>query len=601
VAALLYLPFGSLRSARLTRRDGEREDRPAGGRLMSELQLWDDNPTTDDLLGFTSIVETVVAALQSASLDPVTIGINAPWGGGKSTVLGLLKSALEGEDGYRVIRLDPWEFDDQFDVRGAVVGEVLQDLLTAYPEEQEKLEGPVKGLLERISWARVAASMARGQLVAQTAELVKAFTPQPREDAKNLAGFRSEFAKLLQGLGSLKRLVVLVDDLDRCLPDAVMATLEAIKLFLSVKKVAFVLAADQEMVRESIAVSLDATGRGDQFALRYLEKIVQLPLSLPRISTDEAGAFIALLLSQRRCEQEDHYRQLVTHAQQRRALGRSPVLADMQELPWVPDAVTLGLASRFAAGLAAHRSGSPRSIKRFLNAFALRTRIAERHGINIDPSVIAKLMLLEDSHAKDFETLVRLQEAQRVELLERWQAWGRDEQKDKPAEVTEDSKEWAASDPDLTTAPIGPYLSLAASLVSLTAAASLTQQQLTWVGDLASASEPHRRDAQVEIVAALIADQQAVVDALVQRARRESETDPLAESLAHIAIHTPQLRPAVAQGLWEIRKYLGPGAIVDMDNSGVEELQALIPRLAKATDIEPATQEIAQVTVERKS
>ena len=64
-----------------------------------------------------------------------------------------------------------------------------------------------------------------------------------------------------------------------------MATLEAIKLFLSVEKVAFVLAADQEMVRESIAVSLDATGRGEQFALRYLEKIVQLPLSLPRIST----------------------------------------------------------------------------------------------------------------------------------------------------------------------------------------------------------------------------------------------------------------------------------------------------------------------------
>ncbi|MEV8345914.1 KAP family P-loop NTPase fold protein [Streptomyces niveus] len=565
---------------------------------MSELQLWDDNPTTVDLLGFTSIVDTVVAALQSPSLDPVTIGVNAPWGGGKSTVLGLLHETLGKEPGCRVIRLDPWEFDDQFDVRGAVIGEVLQDLLTAYPDEP--LEGPVNDLLERISWARVAASMARGRLVAQTDELVKAFTPQSREDAKSLAGFRGEFAKLLQNLEPLKRLVVLVDDLDRCLPDAVMATLEAIKLFLSVKKVAFVLAADQEMVRESIAVSLDATGRGEQFALRYLEKIVQLPLSLPRISTDETGAYIALLLSQRRCEQEDHFKQLVGHAQQRRAQGHSPVLADMQGLPWEPDAEILGLASRFAAGLAAHRSGSPRSIKRFLNAFALRTRIAERHGIDIDASVIAKLMLLEDSHSKDFETLVRLQEAQRAELLERWQAWGRDEQKGKPPEVTEDSREWASSDPDLTTAPIGPYLSLAASLVSLTAAASLTQQQLTWVGDLASASEPHRRDAQAEIVAALIADQQAVVDALVQRARRESETDPLAESLVHIAVHTPELRSAVAEGLWEIRKYLMPGAVVELDSSGVEELQALIPQLAAATDIDPATQESAKITTERK-
>ncbi|MFJ8637214.1 P-loop NTPase fold protein [Streptomyces sp. NPDC093568] len=566
---------------------------------MSELQLWDDNPTTVDLLGFTSIVDTVVAALQSPSLDPVTIGINAPWGGGKSTVLGLLQKELGQQPGYRVVRLDPWEFDDQFDVRGAVIGEVLQDLLTAYSDEEGKLDESVNDLQQRISWSRVASSMARGRLVAQTAELVEALTPRSKGNARSLAGFRSAFAELLKGLAPLQRLVVLVDDLDRCLPDAVMATLEAIKLFLSVEKVAFILAADQQMVRESIAVSLDATGRGEQFAERYLEKIVQLPLSLPRISTDEAAAYIALLLSERRCSQADHYTQLIGHAQQRRAQGLSPVLADMQGLAWEPDADILGLASRFAEGLSTHRSGSPRSIKRFLNAFALRTRIAERHGIDIDASVIAKLMLLEDSHSKDFETLVGLQEAQRSKLLERWQAWGRGEQNDKPDEVSEMSKEWAASDPDLIDAPIGPYLSLAASLVSLTAAASLTQQQLSWVSDLASASDTHRNDAQAEIVAAPVADQQAVVHALIQRARRVTETDPLVESLVHIAKHTPELRAVIAQGLWEVRKYLLPGAVVDLDASDIDELRALIPRLAEAADIEPAVRENARITMEQ--
>ncbi|XMN10854.1 P-loop NTPase fold protein [Streptomyces griseobrunneus] len=187
---------------------------------MSELQLWDDNPTTVDLLGLTTIVDTVVAALQPPSPDPVTIGVNAPWGGGKSTVLGLLHEALEREPGFRVIRLDPWEFDDQFDVRGAVIGEVLQDLLTAYPDGQ--LDVPVNDLLERISWSRVAATMARGQLVAQTDELIKAFTPRARGDAKSLAGFRDEFTKLLQQLEPLKRLIVLVDDL--CGPDCRRST-----------------------------------------------------------------------------------------------------------------------------------------------------------------------------------------------------------------------------------------------------------------------------------------------------------------------------------------------------------------------------------------
>ncbi|MEU6674546.1 P-loop NTPase fold protein [Streptomyces sp. NPDC046925] len=564
---------------------------------MNELHLWDDNPTTVDLLGFTSIVDTVVAALQSPSLNPVTIGINAPWGGGKSTVLGLLQRKLTEQSGYRVIRLDPWEFDDQFDVRGAVVGEVLQDLLTAYPDDG--LQDAVNGLLDRISWARVSNSMSSGKTMSTKEELLEAFKPQARGSAKSLAGFRSEFAKLLQRPESLERLVVLVDDLDRCLPDAVVATLEAIKLFLSVEKIAFVLAADQEMVRDAIAVSLDATGRGEQFALRYLEKIVQLPLSLPRISTDEAAAFTALLLSERECADEGHYAELVAHAQKRRAQGLSPVLANMQDLSWMPPANTLNLASRFAAGLATHRSGSPRSIKRFLNAFALRTRIAERHGIDIDPSVIAKLMLLEDSHSKDFETLASLQETQRSSLLKRWQAWGRGDDQDKPDDVTEASKEWAASEPDLETAPIGPYLSLAASLVSLTAAASLTQQQLSWVGELASESEPHRRDALQQVLAAPLSDQQAVIAALIQRARRETDTDPLAESMVEIAKATPELCTVVSDGLWEICEYLTPGALVEMESSGIEELVALIPRLAEADAVDPAVRDYARQRRER--
>ena len=68
-------------------------------------------------------------------------------------------------------------------------------------------------------------------------------------------------------------MVVLVDDLDRCLPDAVTATLEAIKLSCPPRMV-FVLAADQDMVRDAIPVSLDGARRGDIFAKRYLEKIV---------------------------------------------------------------------------------------------------------------------------------------------------------------------------------------------------------------------------------------------------------------------------------------------------------------------------------------
>ncbi len=56
------------------------------------------------------------------------------------------------------------------------------------------------------------------------------------------------------------------------------------KLFLSVERMVFVIAADQEMVRDAIAVSLGASSRSERFAKRYLDKIVQLPVSLPRLA-----------------------------------------------------------------------------------------------------------------------------------------------------------------------------------------------------------------------------------------------------------------------------------------------------------------------------
>jgi hypothetical protein len=49
----------------------------------------------------------------------------------------------------------------------------------------------------------------------------------------------------MQDLPEIERVIVLVDDLDRCLPPTVVATLEAVKLFLSVPKMAFVVAAER--------------------------------------------------------------------------------------------------------------------------------------------------------------------------------------------------------------------------------------------------------------------------------------------------------------------------------------------------------------------
>lgn len=63
----------------------------------------------------------------------------------------------------------------------------------------------------------------------------------------------------------------------------------------AVRRMAFVLAADEDLIREAIGIQLEGAARGG-FAKLYTEKIIQLPISLPVLSVEQAEAYIALLL-----------------------------------------------------------------------------------------------------------------------------------------------------------------------------------------------------------------------------------------------------------------------------------------------------------------
>ncbi|MFG6429843.1 P-loop NTPase fold protein [Roseateles sp. LYH14W] len=94
-------------------------------------------------------------------------------------------------------------------------------------------------------------------------------------------------------------LIFLVDDLDRCLPDKAVEVLEAIKLFLEVEGCAFVLALDEEVIERGIAhryrdYSLQGKeGMTPITGAEYLEKLVHLPVRLPRPTGAAAREFMA--------------------------------------------------------------------------------------------------------------------------------------------------------------------------------------------------------------------------------------------------------------------------------------------------------------------
>lgn len=567
----------------------------------SALRLWDDNPSLVDFLGFDAVVAPILEAIATPEVDPLALGVHSPWGGGKSTVLNLIEADLKARKRYVVIRTDPWQYDDHDDVRGDLIAEVLDQLGEKFKKDAT-VTGRVEDLVKRISWSRVGLALGKGALTMQwdTDELLKAFTPRKRSDDNSMAGFKDAFAVLVKGLPEIDRVVVLVDDLDRCLPPAVMATLEAIKLFLAVPKMVFVVAADQDMVREAVAASLGESSRSGAFAVRYLEKIVQLPIALPRLNHADAEAYIGLLLSASEGATPAQVEDLAQHCAGRRRDGKHPLLRAMDGLGWQPSQQTLELAAQLAEGLSADRLANPRQIKRFLNAFGVRSIVANSRSVNIAPSVLMKMLLLEDLHRPSFEALAALDRAGRKDLLEAWEAWGRDEENSTmPDAVHENTKHWAGSSPTLADADIDMYLDLAATLIHVKAGEQTSDAVIRLIGDLLGEADAVREAALLTLVEYEETDQRAAMELMFGQGRRLDDVDVLFGAAVRWAEATNSLVDLVASAADEFSQRLTPGAVVQMGQSPLRpHFMSVLQRVAADDTVDPLAREAARMEVE---
>ena len=119
--------------------------------------------------------------------------------------------------------------------------------------------------------------------------------------------FEKTFAEAIQ-LADIDRLVVFVDDLDRCLPEKAIQILEAIKLFLEVKDTVFVLGMDKEVVVQGLETRYHQVREGSKKEQvdderqelpisgdAYLQKMVQLPFHLPPLGLGDIEGYMSKL------------------------------------------------------------------------------------------------------------------------------------------------------------------------------------------------------------------------------------------------------------------------------------------------------------------
>lgn len=408
-----------------------------------------DNETKVDLLNNEAIAKTIVKLLRKLPEHPITVGVHGDWGAGKSSVLEMIEAALGTDEKVLCLKFNGWRFQGFEDAKIALIEGIVTGLIEKRPALR-KAASTVKDIFHRIDWLKVAKKAGGLAITAYTgipafdadalATKLRDFFSKPQNltvdkavealsevksylkdgETKNvpeeIAAFRKAFDALLKEAG-IEQLIVLIDDLDRCLPDTAIETLEAVRLFVFTSRTAFVVAADEVMIEYAVRKHFpdlpDTTGP-QTYARNYLEKLIQVPFRIPALGETETLIYVTLLLIGAEVgERDPGFGRLLVAARERL---KRPWVGGALDAVKVKEALgdkadraqnALILSEQIGPILASGTKGNPRQIKRFLNSLLLRQASAEARGFGEDVKlpVLAKLMLVERFFARVFEQI----------------------------------------------------------------------------------------------------------------------------------------------------------------------------------------------------
>lgn len=411
--------------------------------------MWSDNETTQDLLGYQVHADLLKKIILNDAMLPISIGVFGNWGSGKSSLMLLLQQSLqeweesqqnEQHSSILQVYFNSWQFESYDSTKLTMIESILEALDKDINTRKDVFER-ADDLLARIDFLKVGVFILKKAYDNLTPDWLKKWLPK-KEDidkitgkdkynnlledvtkgntSKFIATFRELFEGLVKDMG-YKAVIVYVDDLDRCDPKRIIGCLEAVKLFVNVKKTAFVIGADERIIEYAISQHYPIQMKKEDISSPfsdYLEKLIQLPYKLPRLSDNEQETYITLLLCKNHLN-EIHFNEIHQKYLEFRKTDKhskyniDDIKADVPEnqridfydveyrLPIVP------IIKQFL-------NGNPRQLKRFLNTLYVRQELADVAGFrDIHPDVLTKLMVLEYNtlYNSRFEELYKFQNA----------------------------------------------------------------------------------------------------------------------------------------------------------------------------------------------
>ena len=245
--------------------------------------MWPDKETNIDYLNFRYLVDLIVEIAMNRELTPSTIGLYGDWGSGKSSLMKLAQDRIEELSKARkkkeddtpktlCIEFNGWLFEGYEDTKTSLCGTILDKL------DDEQRFGPevankAKDLIKKIDFKKLIGKGVKfgmeylltggigaltdltlssilnslkdksGSIEAKDIEDVLAKFKTEEKTRTEIKKFRDDFKQLLED-SKVENVVVFIDELDRCSPDTVLDVFEAMRLFLFVDGMTFIIGAD---------------------------------------------------------------------------------------------------------------------------------------------------------------------------------------------------------------------------------------------------------------------------------------------------------------------------------------------------------------------